>query len=335
MVNQMLFVFGEILRANIFDFLKLFVIFLIDIIIIVVNFFGSYLDKMLEIINFILLTQIHLFFQTVDITLESYSSIVVFLIVLVCIVGLVLFELVDSEGHIILQFGQVVIGAALVFADSLLQLVDVFAVCFAESFEDVQAFAMLLELVLIAADVFPGLFEGVFHALLEAHELVVEYLVLGVQVSPRFVDSLVQPLAVIRQRLTLLVELGDVGFGLADPFLGPRLVHEREENVPHVLESQLPGLIEFGVAPVNLGWAILESGTGFLRVLLVEILNELQEIGCGQVVLALLLVQRRLGFVVLFESLNLTLDVVFPHSSIVYILNPSNFFALNKLKVVF
>ena len=31
----------------------------------------------------------------------------------------------------------------------------------------------------------------------------------------------------------------DFVFGLADPFLGPRLVHKREENFPHVLEGQL------------------------------------------------------------------------------------------------
>ena len=236
---------------------------------------------MLEIINFILLTQIHFFFQTVDIALESYSGIVVFLIILVSVIGLVLFELVDSEGHIVLQFCQVVIGATLVFADSLLQLVDVFAVLLAESFEVVQAFVVLVKPVYIASDVFSDACKGIVHSLLESNELVVEYLVLSVQVSPRFVDFPVQPLGGLRQRLALFVELGDVVFGLADPLLCPRLVHEREENVPHILESQLPWLIEFRIFPVNFGRAILKSGTGFLRVLLVEILNEFQEFGCS------------------------------------------------------
>lgn len=90
---------------------------------------------MLEIINFILLAQVHFFFQTIDVTLESYSGIIMFLIILVSVVGLVLLELVDSESHIVLQFCDVVIRAALVFADSLLQLVDVLAVLLAESLE--------------------------------------------------------------------------------------------------------------------------------------------------------------------------------------------------------
>ena len=290
---------------------------------------------MLEIINFILLTQIHFFFQTVDVTLESYSGIVVFLIVLVCVVGLVLFELVDPEGHIVLQFSNVVIGAALVFADSLLQLVDVLTVLLAESLEVIQAFMVLLDLVDVVADVFPDFVEGVLHALLHVFELGVEKLVLGVQVSPRFVDFLVQSLGGIRQPLALFVKLGDVVFGLADPFLGPRLVHEREENVPHVLESQLPGLIEFGIIPVNLGRAVLEGGTCFLRLLLVEILKKLEEIGTGQVVLSLLLVQRRLVGIVLFKSINLTLDIIFPQSRIRDIFDPSGLLALNKLKVIF
>ena len=290
---------------------------------------------MLEIINFILLTQVHFFFQTIYITLESYPSIVMFLIILVSVVGLVLLKLVDSEGHIVLQFCDVVIRATLVFADSLLQLVDVLAVLLAESLEVVQAFVVLLDLVDIVADVFPDFLEGVVHAVLKVRKLVVEYLVLGVQVGPRFVDFLVQPLGGIRQRLAFCVELGDVVFGLADPFLGPRLVHEREENVPHVLEGQLPGLVEFGVAPVNLGRAVLESGTGFLRVLLVEILKELEEYIAGQIVLAFHLMMVFFVSVMLFESINLTLDIVFSQSGIVYIFDSSVFLGLNKLKVIF
>lgn len=158
---------------------------------------------------------------------------------------------------------------------------------------------------------------------------------LGIQVGPRFVDFLVQSLGGICQALAFFVELGDVVFGLADSFLGPRLVHEREEDIPHVLEGQLPGLIEFGIAPVNLGRAVLECGTSFFRFLLVEILKELEELSTGQIVLPLLLVQRRMVGVVLFESINLTLDIVFPESSISDIFDPSVFLALYKLKVIF
>lgn len=174
MINQMLLVFGEILRTNVFDLLQLFVILLIDIIVIIVNFFGCYLDKMLEIINFVLLTQIHFFFQTVNVTFESNSCIVVFLIVLVSVVGLVLFQLVDSEGHIVLQLGNIIIGSRLIFVDPLLQLVDVLAVLLAESLKVVQAFVVLLNLVNIVADIFPDFVEGVLHALLQVFELLVE-----------------------------------------------------------------------------------------------------------------------------------------------------------------
>jgi hypothetical protein len=54
MVNQMLFVFGEILGTDVLDFFEFFIILFIDVTVVSINFFSSSYNIFFKFINFII-----------------------------------------------------------------------------------------------------------------------------------------------------------------------------------------------------------------------------------------------------------------------------------------
>lgn len=113
-VDQVFFVFGEILCTDVFNLLNLFVVSFIDIIIIVIDVFCRSLDVCFQYINLISLARENFIFKQIDLGPKSDSRITMSLTILVGIIRLVLFKLINPQSILILQFGQVVLREQLI-----------------------------------------------------------------------------------------------------------------------------------------------------------------------------------------------------------------------------
>ena len=115
MVDQMLFIFGEILCANVFDLFQLFFVSFIDVIVVTVNIFCSSLDKLFQLVDFTLLACSNIISQEINFGPNLNPDIIMFLTILIGIIRLVFFKIVNPDSIIILQLHQIVLGTLFVF----------------------------------------------------------------------------------------------------------------------------------------------------------------------------------------------------------------------------
>ncbi len=97
MINQVAFVFREVLGAYILDLLQLLVVFLIDAVVVGIDLFGGHLHEVLQVVDLGLLLVQRFFFQSSDLLLQSKLRFVVLQIVLVAVVLLELIEVINPD----------------------------------------------------------------------------------------------------------------------------------------------------------------------------------------------------------------------------------------------
>ena len=81
---------------------------------------------------------------------------------------------------------------------------------------------------------------------------------LFVQLPLGLIDFIIKPLCLVGKLTTLGPEFADVVFSFADSLLGLRLVHERKEDVPNVLDGEGPWLIEVFLLPIDINVRLFE-----------------------------------------------------------------------------
>ena len=106
----MFLVLGEVLCADVFDFLQFFVVLLIDAIVVLIDLVRGILDECLQLVDLLLRSEFHLIFETLQ---RHLLRLLGFVLVSHCCVlrfKQVFVKFVDSYGQIFFSLAEVVLS---------------------------------------------------------------------------------------------------------------------------------------------------------------------------------------------------------------------------------